>query len=192
MVRSHVVCSAEPGVSRRDISGVSYEYPRDARNGSNVRVGDLFVCYVGEKHADGGRRVFGVGRIGLIDGAGVNYVAVYDRYKSIAEPWTFAELGGDPRSNLRNPINAISTGLTTLILAKLGYTSTDELPELPSDQSALSLACGGGPHLSPGGSTLADPSVLPSGADETRADRCDPAGPLVDLSRRSTDGERTP
>ncbi len=104
-----------------------------------MRVGDLFVCYLGEKHAEAGRRIFGVGRIGMIDGAGINYVAIYDRYATIAQPWTFAELGGDPRANLRNPINMRSTGLTALILAKLGYSSAEELPELPTDQAALSL-----------------------------------------------------
>jgi hypothetical protein len=34
------------------------------------------------------------------------------------------------------------------------------------------------------------PAAYTPPRDETRADRCDPAGPLVDLSRRSTDAER--
>jgi hypothetical protein len=113
----------------RDVEGVSYEYPRNARNGLSLKVGDVLVCYVADRFAQDGTRVFGVGRINYIDGNGTNLVATYDKYGAL-RPWlSFDELGGDPRSNIRNPINALPPGFVQLVLARLGLTSPDELPE---------------------------------------------------------------
>ena len=57
--------AAESGYG--DIEGERYEYPNHIANAQQIAAGDLVVVARTGKEASDGRRIVGLGRIGLID-----------------------------------------------------------------------------------------------------------------------------
>ena len=91
-----------------DKEGVCYNYPTRIPNGRRINTGDYLVCSLTKKTSKDGRRLFGIGRVESVTIDKKNRAtAFYGWYKEFDTPFTFEEIGGDPRNNQTNSINAI-------------------------------------------------------------------------------------
>ncbi len=91
-----------------DAEGICYEYPLSIPNGRQIDAGDYLICTLTAKTSEGGKRIFGVGRVEVIshyEKEGRDYAsAEYGFYRTFEVPLTFDEIGGDPRNNHTNAI----------------------------------------------------------------------------------------
>ena len=127
------------GSDYANVDGVQYEFPTHIPNGQRLVAGDTLVASLSSKEAPDGRRVFGVGRVGSVVPAGSRRRAVFDRYATLVDPASFDELGGDPRPNSSNSINAIDPGFAKAVLALAGVSEVADLPAVvvPSNDDAV-------------------------------------------------------
>ena len=85
-----------------DEEGKSYEYPSHIAHAKKIREGDYLVCTLPKKESKKDRRIFGIGRVETIetyarDGSKM-FKARYGWYRNFSTPYTFSEVGGDPRN----------------------------------------------------------------------------------------------
>jgi hypothetical protein len=117
-----------------DIAGGAYEYPRHIPNAQRIGAGDLLVISLPKANAPDGRRILGLGRVGVIQGQGTDrLIASYDRYLRLSKPASFEEIGGDPRKNRTNSINPITPEIATKLLEREGIASMESLPVVASE-----------------------------------------------------------
>jgi hypothetical protein len=95
----------------QDVEGLSYEYPSHISHAKKIGEGDYLVCTLPKKSSKGGRRIFGIGRVDKIENyerEGKPYLrANYGWYRDFSKPYTFSEVGGDPREK-PNTIQSIA------------------------------------------------------------------------------------
>lgn len=95
----------KPNSKYEDVEGECYEYPSWIAYAKKVQIGDYLVCTLPIKDSINGRRIFGIGRINDIEvDERVNngetkkwFKANYGWYRNFNDPFTFKEIGGDPR-----------------------------------------------------------------------------------------------
>lgn len=118
----------------RDAEGKWYNYPLGIPNSLQIQVEDLLICYRPASEASEGRRIFGLGRIDVLepDGGGGRF-ARYDRYMTISPNLTFEQLGGDSRNNRTNAIVPASADFVSRLYEMLGITSPEGLPEVEDE-----------------------------------------------------------
>lgn len=91
-----------------DEEGISYKYPLSIPNGRQIKPGDYLICTLTSREAVNKKRIFGIGRVSDIEESGNGRAtASYGWYKEFEEPYTFDEIGGDPRNNGTNSINRV-------------------------------------------------------------------------------------
>ena len=123
----------------RDLAGIEYEYPARIPNGKQIRAGDVLVCYRNQDEA-GEHPIFGLGRVGRVDDRGQQRVASYDRYLVLTRPASWSDIGGDPRNNPRNSINAAPAEVLERLLRSVGIATLEDLPSVqpePTPPSAI-------------------------------------------------------
>jgi hypothetical protein len=125
------------GAPYDDVEGRAYEYPEDIPNGGQIREGDYLICYLPKRLASDGNRIFGVGKVGAVVARGDSIVAQFSGYSAIDPPLGFTVLGGDPRANRRNSINAVSGELLDRLLRASGIGTRGALPEVDIPVAAL-------------------------------------------------------
>lgn len=91
-----------PDSKYQDVEGQCYEYPSHIAHAKKIRGGDYLVCTLPKKAAKKDRRIFGIGRIDSIesyqrDGSQM-FKANYGWYRDFSTPYTFSQVGGDPRN----------------------------------------------------------------------------------------------
>jgi MoxR-like ATPase len=122
----------------RDTDGKQYNYPLGIPNSLQIQVEDLLICYRPANEASEGRRIFGLGRIGvLVPDGGDGRLARYDRYMAITPNLTFDQLGGDPRNNRTNAIVPAPADFVSRLFETLAITSLEELPEVEEERPVL-------------------------------------------------------
>ena len=99
-----------------DRKGESYHYPLTIPNGRQISEGDYLICTLTAKLAKDKRRVFGLGRVERIDSNEKEAWALYGWYREFDVPYTFDEIGGDPRNNQTNSINRVPAKVEQRIL----------------------------------------------------------------------------
>lgn len=110
-----------------DEEGVSYNYPLHIPNGKQIKPGDYLICCMTSKEALEGKRVFGIGRVSEVEiQDNGRATATYGWYREFDEPYTFDELGGDPRSNQTNSINRVSEEREHFILPILLQEASED------------------------------------------------------------------
>ena len=116
-----------------DEEGKCYEYPSHIAHAKKIREGDYLVCTLPKKNAKKDRRIFGIGRVEQIqsyvrDGSNM-LKANYGWYRDFSTPYTFDEVGGDPRNKpgTQQSIAPISQPKEAELLAiLLGEIADDE------------------------------------------------------------------
>lgn len=97
----------KPDSQYSDEEGMCYNYPTSIPNGRRIKKGDYLICSLTSKLAKDGKRIFGIGRIKDIVKKGGNAVAFYGWYKVFDTPFTYDQIGGDPRVNIQHSMNPI-------------------------------------------------------------------------------------
>lgn len=90
-----------------DEEGVAYHYPLRIPNGRQIKEGDYLICTLTSKESKDGQRIFGIGRVEEIEINGEEAKAYYGWYREFDQPFTFEQIGGDPRNNQTNSINRV-------------------------------------------------------------------------------------
>ena len=113
-----------------DVEAECYEYPRSIPNGNRIAQGDYLICTLSKKNSKNGKRIFGIGRISSIeqysrDGK-IMRRANYDWYRPFPEPKTFEFIGGDPRNNIYNAMNAIPQDRASEVISLLVEEFSDD------------------------------------------------------------------
>ena len=121
------VVNQNPDSKYNDEEGKRYDYPTSIANGKQIKVGDILIFNLSSKSSKklnlGNKRIIGIAKIDSI----IKYdtetkemaIASYEWYKKFEQPLSFEEIGGDPRSNISNSINRISTEFQENILINL-------------------------------------------------------------------------
>ncbi len=119
----------------RDIlrEGEVYDYPYSIPNAQQISPADVLVCYRAQREAVGGQRIFGVGRVDKIVPDGDRILAVYDRYVALKPARSFDNIGGDPRNNRRNAINALDVEIVQTLLQAFGLSSIEDAEHIETD-----------------------------------------------------------
>ncbi|MFN8622966.1 MAG: AAA family ATPase [Chloroflexota bacterium] len=126
-----------PSGEYQDVEGQAYHYPlrtvdstglwtgHSIPNSGQIQKGDYIVASRTAKTAEGDGRLFGVGEVGdVVQGVG-SATAWYSHYAAL-EPWvSFAEAGGDPRTNQTNAINRVPMEWVDAVLAARQLTRSD-------------------------------------------------------------------
>jgi hypothetical protein len=108
---------------------MSYQYPTHIPNSQRIQVGDVLVVCLPKADAVDGLRIVGLGRVGNISGQGLErLVATYDRYLKLTKAAAFDDVGGDPRRNQTNSINAIDLSVVQKLFEREGVASFESLP----------------------------------------------------------------
>jgi hypothetical protein len=136
------------------VPGVAYDFPPGIPNSKELVSGVTLVPYLGDKDSEDGQRITGVGRIGDVVSGGSGLIATYDRHVAVDPPLTFEQIGGDPRSNHRNSINALTVEAVDTLLEIAGVDEISDLPESTANLDAISAK----PTTPKGTSSKADPS----------------------------------
>ena len=93
----------KPDSKYQDVEGQCYEYPSHISYAKKISEGDYLICTLPKKSSKKDRRIFGIGRIDNIESynrEGKPYFkANYGWYRDFSTPYTFSEVGGDPRKN---------------------------------------------------------------------------------------------
>lgn len=113
-----------------DVEAECYEYPRSIPNGAKISEGDYLICTLSKKNSKDGKRIFGIGRIKNIeqysrDGK-IMRRANYDWYRPFPVAKTFEFIGGDPRNNIYNAMNAIPLDRESEIISQLVQEFSDD------------------------------------------------------------------
>jgi hypothetical protein len=133
MSNSWLVLQAQRS-SYADVTGRAYEYPSHIPNASRLSVGDSVVIAVPAEEAVDEGRITGLGRIGRIEEkSNGRRVALFDRFAQLAPSSSFEDVGGDPRRNKSNSINAIDQAVVDRLLQRIGLTDL-------RDANAVALA----------------------------------------------------
>lgn len=106
----------KPDSQYSDEEGVCYNYPTSIPNGRRVKKGDYLICSLTKKLAEDSKRIFGIGRIREIVKKGGSATAYYGWYKVFNQPFTYDEIGGDPRVNIQHSMNPIQTDREEMVL----------------------------------------------------------------------------
>ena len=121
------IVNQNPDSKYNDEVGKRYDYPTSIANGKQIKVGDTLIFNLSSKSSKklnlGNKRIIGIAKIDSI----IIYdtekkemaIASYEWYKKFEQPLSFEEIGGDPRSNISNSINRISTEFQAEILLNL-------------------------------------------------------------------------
>jgi hypothetical protein len=130
---SWLVYQAEKSVYE-DVEGASYHYPNHIANARHIKPLDTIICF---RPGVAEHEVIGVARIGRVESDGSQSRAYYDRYLRVDPPIRFADIGGDPRTNMQNAINRAPEGLVEALLTKYGDLTVDDIPETAAAQASI-------------------------------------------------------
>lgn len=134
-----IVLQAARDSGYKDVGGREYHYPSSIPNGKRVSEGDAILIAIPARDATDGRRLIGIGQIGIIqDDEDAHRTAKFSKYLSFPDPLPFSAIGGDPRGNQKNSINPLSAGVVDVVLGTQGYASLDDLPTVrPPSQNVV-------------------------------------------------------
>ena len=110
------IINQNPYSKYNDEEGKRYDYPRSIPNGQQIKIGDVFMFNLSvkttKKQKLGDKRLTGIAKIDnitLYNQEGKEMaLASYEWYKKFESPLSFADIGGDPRTNTNNAMNKIS------------------------------------------------------------------------------------
>jgi hypothetical protein len=121
------VVNQNPESKYNDEEGSRYDYPTSIPNGKQIKIGDILIFNLSSKASKslrlGNKRIVGIGKIDTIT---LYYsknkemaIASYEWYKKFEPPFSFEDIGGDPRINIQHSMNKVSEDKVVDILLQL-------------------------------------------------------------------------
>ena len=121
------IVNQNPESKYNDEEGKRYDYPTSIPNGKQIKIGDILIFNLSSKASKslnlGHKRIVGISKIDTIT---LYYsknkkmaIASYEWYKKFETPFSFEDIGGDPRINIQHSMNKISKDKEVEILLQL-------------------------------------------------------------------------
>ena len=121
-----------------DVIGETYEYPLGIPNSKQIKVGDYIVFCLTKKSADDDKRLLGYGRVESLESkpplkedprALKRLAAHLVDYQKFEPALSFADIGGDPRTNFTNSISRIKFSFDKYSSKKVNPIENDDFTE---------------------------------------------------------------